>query len=62
MMVGHLGVVEDPLGLRQLTTYQRTGALRECGQMLDDVGTLVIDVIRQETGIDTWIGREFALI
>ena len=62
VMICHLTVVEHPLALWQLTTYQRSCSSTNIRQIGDNARTLGIDIIRQETGIDTWIAGQFLLI
>lgn len=62
MMICHLAIVEHPLALRQLATYQRSCSSTHIRQIGDNARTLGIDIIRQETGIDTRIAGQFLLI
>ena len=62
MMICHLTVVEHPLALWQLMAYQRSCSSTHIRQIGDNARTLGIDIIRQETGIDTRIAGQFLLI
>ena len=62
MMIRYLTVVEHSLALRQLATHQRSCSSTNIRQIGDNARTLGIDIIRQETGINTWIAGQFLLI
>ena len=62
MMICHLAIVEHPLALWQLATYQWSCSNTNFGQVSDDARTFGKDIIRQETGIDTRIAGQFLLI
>ena len=62
MMIRYLTVVEHSLALWQLMAYQRSCSSTYIRQIGDNARTLGIDIIRQETGIDTRIAGQFLLI
>ena len=62
MVVGYFAVVKYFLGLGQLVSKHWLG--KSCVRLhgLHDARDLGVDVVAQESGVDTWIGRDFFLI
>ena len=62
MVVRHFRVVEHLLRLRQSSSVQRSSQRLVIAQSLQYAGTFGIDVVTQESGIYTRIGRYFLFV
>ena len=62
MVVRHFRVIEHLLRLRQSSSVQRSSQCLVIAQSLQYAGTFGIDVVTQESGIYTRIGRYFLLV